>query len=338
MYYTQIPLIAASAVFQVTLACFAGFLLARRGVLDRRAGTALSRTIFMVMLPALLLAKVSASLRTETLLQWWALPAAAVFYAVTGALVGSAVARFSRTPAHQRPIVVSSVAFANAGYLPMTLIVAICSTASSFAADPTAADRGLAYVAVYVVLYSPMLWLCAYPYLAPPGHRAVPWQRLISPPLCAVLAAIAIALTPLRTLFHGTNAPLGGIIEVAELLGAGTIPCALLVVGANLANRPADPQRLPHRAIAAATAAKLLILPAIGIVTVRALAPILPDDPVFHLVLLIEAATPTAVNLVIMCQLHEHGEGDMAAVLLWQYLAAIPSLTLFIALYLAMLS
>ena len=61
---------------------------------------------------------------------------------------------------------------------------------------------------------------------------------------------------------------------------------------------------------------------------------LVPPDPMFLLVLMLEAAVPPATNLIVMCQVHGRGETAMSRVLAWTYAAAVPTLTLFMAVFL----
>jgi predicted permease len=57
-------------------------------------------------------------------------------------------------------------------------------------------------------------------------------------------------------------------------------------------------------------------------------------DPMLRLVLLIESATPTAINLSVITTMHNYLAKEMATVLFYQYLMAIISLTINVSLFL----
>ena len=71
-------------------------------------------------------------------------------------------------------------------------------------------------------------------------------------------------------------------------------------------------------------AVRLLLMPAAAVFLLRALRQVgwHPPDPVFALVLLVEACTPTAINLSVMTQLHGTFVEQMATMLFFQYIVA----------------
>ncbi len=328
------------AVFNVFSICAAGAWLARKGVLDSTGRSKLSRVILWTLLPALLFSKLSRSATAANLREWVALPLAAYAYIAAGFILGRLLARLLHPPADTERVLSAATAFGNSGYIPIPLVAAIAGTATLFKDDPGAADRGIAYISVYLVGMSPCLWGIAYPYLSGRTFRAIRWRQVLSPPVCAALSgAIIGAFSPLRDLLIEPGAPFRALVDVSELAGAGAIPCSLLVLGANVMSGAAAVDELSLRPIIGVIVGRLLLFPFVGIGTVLLLRRWgwVPADPMFALVLMLEAAVPPATNLIVMCQLHGRGEKAMARILFWTYLAAVPALTVFVSLFLWLL-
>jgi hypothetical protein len=118
----------------------------------------------------------------------------------------------------------------------------------------------------------------------------------------------------------------------------------LLVLGANLANGPplADGRHLPWRTVAAVVGTKLLLMPVLGLAVVLGtqrvglLGPV--TDPLAVLVMLVAWSTPTALLVHSLALLHRDGEDEVAdqvaALLFWEYAAALVTLPLCCAVYL----
>jgi predicted permease len=223
----------------------------------------------------------------------------------------------------------------------LPLVAAVAVSAPLFTDDPGAADRGIAYISVYLVTMSPCLWAVAYPYLSGHSLRELDLRKVFSPPFLAAIAGLVLAgIPPLQRLFVGEGAVFGVVLDAADLVGTGVIPCALLVLGANLWDTAAGgAQRLPVRAVAGVCAARFVLLPGVATLLVLGLrrAGIIPADPMFAFVLLLEATVPPANNLVVMTQLNRRGEGGMAMLLFWGYLLAVPFLGAWVILYLWLL-
>ena len=222
------------AVFKVFSVCAAGAWLARKGVLDDVGRSKLSRVILWTLLPALLFAKLSRSASAANLREWIALPLAAWAYIAGGFVLGWILSKVLRPPAGTERILSAATAFGNSGYIPIPLVAAIAGTAALFRNDPGAADRGIAYVSVYLVGMSPCLWGIAYPYLSGRSFGSIRWRQVLSPPVCAALIGATVGALPfLRSLLIERGAPLRVLFDVTELVGAGAIPCSLLVLGAS---------------------------------------------------------------------------------------------------------
>lgn len=327
---------AAAAIVTVLLACGSGAWLARRGVLHESARACLSGLVFRLLLPCLLVVKLSQSLSLASLATWWMLPVSALIYVGLGLAFGVACRALVGPTPEFRQGMVAATGFGNSGYLPMSLVAVIGAMAPWLQDDPGAADRGIAYISVYLLGLSTCLWGIGYPYLSGMKMRRALADKLLSPPIVAMLVGAGVGVCPpLKGLFHGAGAPLAMVTAAADLLGAAAIPCAMLVLGANLARGPGR-GGVGAPVVAAVSLVRLVVMPGVGVGLVLLLkwAGLLPRDPVFRLVLLLEAATPSAMNLVIMCQLHGRGEQAMAATLFWEYVFSILSLTVWVSIFL----
>lgn len=167
---------------------------------------------------------------------------------------------------------------------------------------------------------------------------ALPWQRLAKELFTPVTIALAIALVvglvgPLRSVFHEPGAPLKFVSDLTSTLGACAVPIILLVLGASLSNGP-QALRISRWAVVGIVGVKLLLMPVIGIAMVWTASRwgLLPDDPLFLLCLVIQASSPSATALVVITEQLGSGSGMMASLQFWQYLVAMCSVTVFIAL------
>ena len=325
------------SVLKIFLVCIAGTILAHRGIINRDFRQRLSQLILHLLLPCLLISKLSVSANLQNLRQWGVLPFVALVYIAMGMLLGKLAILICRPPENQKRLITAAMGFGNSGYVPYPLIMTIAATAPLFQNMPDAANLGIAYISVYLISMSPCLWGIGYPYLAnkPFGHLRL--SQLISPPVISVLCGITIGVvTPLRQLMVGTEAPLGIFLSTADLIGQAAIPSALLILGANLADARNKTKTVAKKTLCAIGAGRLIVMPLLGcaLTVVLYRTGLIPRNPMCALVLMVEAAVPPATNLVVMCQLHGKGEGAMSKMLIWSYIAAIPTLTLFVAFFL----
>jgi len=326
---------AAAAMFQCVLLCAAGVVLVRFRIIRHEFLKPLSRITISLFLPCLLITKIGESLTVEQLKLWWILPASAVVYAVVGFAAGMASRPiFCRGPGLDRFYVAAS-ALGNSGYLPMMLIVTICQVTPQLRAIPESGDIGLACVSVYLFGFVPCLWGWAFPYVSGHGLELKTLGRIFNPPMISVISGSVIGLTPLKHLFWGDGACLAIVSDSAGMIGACTIPCAMIILGGNLSRGP-DRGTVDARTVSGVVMCRLILMPIVAMIYVGILrnCNLLPDDPIVILVLLIAPSTPTALNLIVMSQTIGRHEKSVANLLFWVYLVSLAALTISITVFL----
>ena len=158
------------------------------------------------------------------------------------------------------------------------------------------------------------------------------------PVLAAALGLIVGGLPFLSSAFIGDGAPLRSTVtDAAELLARAAVPISTINLGASLsAGQRAGGLAKGLRPVAVASAAtvRLLVAPAVSIAASVALRQIgaLPADRLLLLVLMIEAAPPPAMQLMVLVQLFEQAaERPLGTLLAFLYPASLVTLTLWIA-------
>ncbi|XP_019185489.1 PREDICTED: protein PIN-LIKES 7-like isoform X2 [Ipomoea nil] len=156
-------------------------------------------------------------------------------------------------------------------------------------------------------------------------------EELLSPPIVgAIFGLIFGAITWLRNLLIGDKAPLRVIQDSIQLLGNGTIPCITLILGGNLIEGLRGKALVPKQIIIGIICVKFVFCPIIGIGVVQGAAELglLPDDPLFLFVLMLQFTVPPAMNLGTIAQLFNVGEAECSMMFLWTYVAAAFALTI----------
>ncbi|MCK5803443.1 MAG: AEC family transporter [Lentisphaeria bacterium] len=325
------------SVLKIFLVCLCGAWLSRRGVFTKEFRQQLSQVILWLMLPCLLVSKLSVSVNPANLKAWSALPLTALVYIGLGFTFGGIAMLLVRPPADERRVLTAACTFGNSGYIPFPLVIALASTAPIFANDPEAAGRGIAYISVYLVAMSPCLWGIGFPFLSGRPVRSLRWQQILSPPVISILVSIALGtIPPLRSLVVETGAPLRILLDSASLIGQAAIPCALFLVGASLADIRMSNEGAALPTLGALFWVRQILMPLAGVLITVTLwrLRLIPHDPMCALVLMIQASVPPATNLVVMCQVHNRGTQAMSHLILVTYLAAVPMLTIWIAFFL----
>ncbi|KAJ1569241.1 Protein M3 [Cladochytrium tenue] len=161
--------------------------------------------------------------------------------------------------------------------------------------------------------------------------------------LCAAVPQLrALFLNP--SLDVSTSAgqpPLYIFYDASAYIGRAAVPMALTNLGAALGRLSLHSFPRPS-VVAAVAVARLLVLPAIGVLCVRAVraANLLGDDRMLYFVLMLQSCVPTASSCVFFTQLwHPRGEAtNIAAVVIVQYAAAMVTMTVCVCVMLALVS
>ena len=180
--------------------------------------------------------------------------------------------------------------------------------------------------------------------------RAI-WTAM-TPPVIASLVGISVALTPLKDLIVGQDAPLRFLTGALTTLGNALVAIVVLLLGSTLSEGPATKQSMSLQTLIGVCVSKLILSPALGIAVVAAgrelgmipmsmspsgkdggatsslaLVPDVPADAesrgvqsraLFEFVLLMQQATPSAVTLLAVMTLHNTATEECAYCLFWE--------------------
>ncbi|XP_010066648.2 protein PIN-LIKES 2 [Eucalyptus grandis] len=168
-----------------------------------------------------------------------------------------------------------------------------------------------------------------------------PIQHILQPPTIASLLAIIVGMVPqIKAFVFGYDAPLSFVTDSLEILAGATVPSVMLILGGMLSEGPND-STLGLRTTIGISVARLLVLPVlgIGIVTLAdKLNFLVHGDAMYKFVLLLQYTTPSAILLGAIASLRGYAVQEASALLFWQHVFALLSLSLYIVIYFKLLS
>ncbi|CAI9272200.1 unnamed protein product [Lactuca saligna] len=154
-------------------------------------------------------------------------------------------------------------------------------------------------------------------------------EELLSPPNIGSILGMIFGATPwLKKLVMGVDSPLRVIQDSVTLLGDGTLPCITLILGGNLIQGLKRASIRPN-IIITIICIRYVISPIVGIFVIKAAdsLQLLPADPLFSFLLLIQYTLPPAMNISTMTQLFSVGQEECSVLMMWTYLVATFALT-----------
>ncbi|CAM0885746.1 unnamed protein product [Alopecurus aequalis] len=163
-----------------------------------------------------------------------------------------------------------------------------------------------------------------------------PIQHVLQPPTIASLLAIIIGMVPmLKSLVFETDAPLAFFTDSLEILAAAVVPSVMLILGGMLAEGPND-SALGIRTMVGIIVARLLILPCIGIGVITLadrLHLLVENDDMYRFVLSLQYSMPSAILLGAIASLRGYSVKEASALLFWQHICAVFSLSIYLIIY-----
>lgn len=283
-------------IVSMFLVMLVGWIIRRRGYLDEKSNSLLSRFTTDVAMPAMVFVQMLATVNPAALQTAWVLIAGAAVILLLGHALGFATRRIFATAA-QAPTFIFLAGVANWIYLPFPIVKDLYG------------DEGIRQLLISNVGVQITLWTIGIAILEGGRFDARAATNVLkNPGLLATVAGIILALlvpglSP--TLLPGASWGMvagSTVLSALDLLGSLTIPLSLILIGAQLAAiRLRGPR--PTRALTGIILVRLLAVPLVmlAIVWLLQLAGVhLPHVTV--MVGLIIASMPVAVSCSILAE------------------------------------
>ena len=167
-----------------------------------------------------------------------------------------------------------------------------------------------------------------------------PINQILQPPLIATVLAILLGIIPqVKTIVFGSDAPLDFITDSMAMISEAMVPAVMLVLGGMLWEGPNE-SRLGIRTTIGIIVARLLILPLAGIGVIYLADKwnlLISDNSMYRFVLLLQYTTPSAILLGAIASLRGYAVREASALLFWQHVFALLSISVYIFIYFKLL-
>lgn len=288
-----------------------GFWLVRRGFVDATGLKLLSWLSINVAFPFFIFNQLINHFDPLAQSHWWAYPLINIGLGLTGFLVAAACAILLRCKQPREWVAVS--ALHNAGYIPLLFITMLP------AGEPQVIYPYmiLSIVGFDLCLWSLGAWLIAYRTKA-----VINWRNFINPPLVAMTIAFIMVLLGLKGFLPDI------VLKPIKVIGDSALAMAMLTIGGNLALTSFD--QLKWKEVSGAVLIKLIVLPVLALVFLC----LVPVDPIFAFILIIQACMPTSITLSVIARNNDNTRQDFInqAIFISHVLCAV-TIPLFLGLY-----
>lgn len=296
-----------------------GYAVVKIRILPMRVIEILSRAVIRVTLPALIIATMGRRLDLSMMRVMAISVLAALALNGGGFIIGLIVRRlFTARDESSSSLILSLSAMQNSGYLPIPLAAAVLP-------DETR-SYGLLLVFIYMLVMSPIFWSFGVWLIAgnTSGDRRAFVRNVANPPLITLLLGMLFFIPQIKAAF--LSVPVAA--DAVSYIGKATVPLVMFILGGSLGETMSFSLE-GMRPIALATLTKLIIIPALALGAVLLFRP----DPVFGIVLILQAAMPAAMNHIVVARSYGGNVTLTARALFIQYTLSVVTVPLF--LYLA---
>ncbi len=350
---------AMNSISKLLATCGLGVWAGKVGVLDQTALGVLSKLIFNVFQPCLLLVNVAstvAQLKTSGGgAPIYILPLAAGFQILVGHIVGKIVSLFmygKNDTCEGAKQLLACTAFGNSGPLPLVFTDGLFRSHS----DASLLPRSVAYISLYLLGWSPLFWIFAPAILkeenptertpSTADRRKEILRRVFSPPVVGSLVGMIIGLVPaLQKLIISNHGILNPVFEAMRTLGAAYLPTVLLVLAGSLSpptsstSQTTNDDKVDSQFVAKALsvyAARFVLMPVVAFTLYKIASNSIPGvklffdkDPLLLMILLLEASMPSAQNTTVILQLQGNNVAAtrLARTLMAVYVFGVPALS-----------
>ncbi|KAH7909157.1 membrane transport protein-domain-containing protein [Hygrophoropsis aurantiaca] len=153
----------SQSVLEVFILCLAGYILAWKGIIDKRIQKALNRLNVFLFTPALLFSKVALFLSPKTLRELWIIPIFFVILTGISAIVAYILGTIFRLRKSQRNFAMACSMFMNSNSLPLALMQSLVVTVPGLKWDKNdnkdiMLGRALTYLVIFYTLGMIVRW------------------------------------------------------------------------------------------------------------------------------------------------------------------------------------
>ena len=314
-------------VFTIILVTIFGFFLVKTKIINEQDVNGLNKILVNIIMPCLLFTQITEAASPENLKKFWFLLFVVLFLILCGAFLGFLIGKFFDIK--NKNCMVAALAFNNVGYLPVAIITVILAMKHPILGTESAFKEGILAISVFLLVFTPLMWIFGTYLISGETIKKISLIKLIPPPFITAVVSIFIGLCPItRNLFisSSNSSLLDFIWQAAKLTGDATVPCALIILGANL-NRLFSLKYVSAKIITLFSIAKFIILPLISIFIIFSLEKMgFKLSPMIKFVIILQGCIPPALNLTIICQMFNKNKEYMSELMFWAYFLSAPAL------------
>lgn len=301
-----------NAIFQLALISLAAGVLVRKGVVSSAQVQALSSITINIFLPCMIFATILMRFVPGEFENWWLLPLCGFFTVIIGLVISGVLFRFR---SEKRPLM-TLASMQNAIYIVLPIGQILFS--HEF-------DTFALYAFLFMLGLNPVMWSIGKVMISADKDRKIQPRDFITPPLTAIFFSVAAVFTGLVHYFPQA------LVASIDMMGQATVPSAVFVLGATIGTISLT-KRPDIKDVMLVGLCKFILVPAV-VFAFLFVTRIHSSMPLLGTMLMIQAASPPATNLILMVKSYGGDSQTISSIMLILYIVSILALPFWIALY-----
>ena len=311
--FIQTGITVFSAIFQLFVISLAAGLLARKKIVTENQVSALSSITINIFLPCLIVAKTLVRFNPEKMPLWWIMPLSGMVLVGAGLALSGLMFRFK---SEKRPLM-TLASMQNAVYIVLPVGQMIF---------PDQFDLFALYCFLLALGLNPVMWSLGKVMISGDRNAGIRISDFVTPPLAAIFISVAAVFSGVVPFIPGA------LIESVDLMGQATVPAAVFVLGATMGSMSLR-QMPAAKDIVIVALVKFILIPA-GVFGVMYLGNLYGALPLFCSILMIQACSPPATNLILIVKNYGGDTQAISSMMFILYLMGIFVMPLWISLWL----
>lgn len=300
----------STAVIKMMFLVITGFIVFRFNIIDEIFLTKMSALLINILFPALIMYKTVTNFNFGAFPLWWLVPLVSGLFSLGGMIIGLLIfklARFSR----DKDEFICSVAFQNAGYLPMNIIL--------FSFNDALGDKLLIYLFLFLAGFNLVVWTLVPLFLRRGKSERVKVHDIINAPVIATFLSIVWVRV------FGNNSMPAIIMDPLKQVGNISFPIAMIVLGGYLClYRAYIPENKTQ--LMTSVLSRLIFFPLI----VFAILCFIKASQDFRFFILLEAIMPSAVSLVVIGAFSDKNNRFFSSAIFYSHIFSIFTIPLWL--------
>ncbi|CAG9335863.1 unnamed protein product [Blepharisma stoltei] len=340
----------------VTLVTFSGAYLAKKDIFNKEANELISKSCARFFFVVQSFATIPKSVKLSSLVELWPIPVITFLIIIIGLILSFLSLYFLKPPTHFKFTTLSILVFTNGGNIPFLIMKGICASYGPLAGDDKC-DEYPGYIALVIFVCSILIWSICIAFIkadeqetrkieelasltenksAESSLKDLMIRGMFSPvPISCILSLILALIPGFDWLFVHKTSPLYSIFDSLFVVAYVGVVVSQMIIGSNLYMMEKADYGISKFYIISTTLMKNVIYPCFWLLLTLLLWNLgcYGNNKVMAYIIYIAQATPVASTVLMQCQLVSSGVKDCTVILLWQYITAPITLTVFTYLF-----